>query len=257
MRAAGVSLWRITFPYLVVGVSVSALLYCLNDVWFTDAADRGMKIRRRYISGTNEVGWIQRLNFANEADQRYWNVSAFNPITGEMRVPSFREALPPDAFRVVKATSGRWVNGAWRLEGTQEFIHRHARDPSPGTKGQVYVPTPEFTATATEISAWPGTDTVITNVLWRTNVQHAAAGGQRWSIGAYCPTNGELQDITLHLPLGPGAQRQVSALGGVFHGHYTGHGQTPEGVVMVAPATGWTLQRHERALWAPFRRVNS
>mgnify|MGYP000031105941 CR=1 FL=1 len=42
------------------------------------------------------------------------------------------------------------------------------------------------------------------------------AGGQRWSIGAYCPTNGELQDITLHLPLGPGAQRQVSALGGVW-----------------------------------------
>jgi hypothetical protein len=39
----------------------------------------------------------------------------------------------------------------------------------------------------------------------------------------------------------------LPALGGVFHGHDTGHGQTPQGVVMVAPGTGWTLQRHERA----------
>ena len=33
MRAAGVSLWRLCLPYLVVGVVLSLLLFALNELW--------------------------------------------------------------------------------------------------------------------------------------------------------------------------------------------------------------------------------
>ena len=211
IRSAGVSIWRMVTPYLVLGFGFSILLHALNDVWLSDAPERAQKVRRRYLAGTNDTGWIERVNFHNQAAQRFWNIGAFHPVLGEMRVPSFREPLPNDAFRVVKASGMRWVNGGWRLDGTQEFIHRSAADESPGTKGEVYVPMPETTLRPADIAAWPAPETVISNVLWRTNLQHEASGGQRWIIGAYCPTNGEMRDVSLRIPLGLGAQRAVVA----------------------------------------------
>lgn len=220
MRAAGVSLWRLALPYLFLGVFFSGGLYWLNDELLPDAPDRAQRIRRRYTAATNETVWVQRLNFPNPAAGRFWNISAFHLVTSEMRVPSFREALPLDAFRVVTATSGRWLDGEWRLEGTREFISRTAKDPDPATKGAIYVRTPEFLTTPAELATWPGRETVISNQLWRVQLNRALTNGQVWTVGMFCPTNGELRDLSVRLPLGVGAQRVVGALSGFWTNGY-------------------------------------
>lgn len=216
MRAAGISLWRLGLPYLILGGVASGGLYWLNDVLVPDAADRALAIRRRHIATTNETGWIQRLNFTNPGARRFWNISAFHLASGELKVPSFREPLGAGAMRVVTASTGRWINGAWKLEDTSEFLSRSKDDPQPATKGLVYVRTPEFTSTPGEMATWGGKETVLSNQVWRVQIHKVLDNGQEWTVGAFSPTNGELKELKVKMPLGEGAQRVVGAFSGVW-----------------------------------------
>lgn len=216
MRAAGLSIWRLGTPYLIIGIFLSGGLYWLNDIAIPDAAERAMRIRRRHMVSTNETGWVQRLYFSNPVAQRFWNIGAFHLVTGEMQVPNFREPMPPDAFRKIKARSGRWTDGAWWLVDTEEFIYRDREDQNPATRGVMAVDTTELASSLSDIIRWGGTETVISNQLWMTNLTQALPSGQTWRVGAICPTNGEVRDLEVQIPMKGGSQRVVGAFSGVW-----------------------------------------
>src|SRR6516225_11327215 len=57
IRAAGVSLWRMCLPYLLVGLGLSLLSFGLNEFYVPDSADKAEAIRNcRVAPGPNAPG---------------------------------------------------------------------------------------------------------------------------------------------------------------------------------------------------------
>src|SRR6266446_946081 len=47
IRSAGVSLWRLCLPYLVVGLGLSLLLFMVNELWAPQGSERAQRIVNR------------------------------------------------------------------------------------------------------------------------------------------------------------------------------------------------------------------
>src|SRR5262249_23977451 len=88
MRAAGISLQRLSMPYLGVGLVSSFVVFALNEFCVPrgDEAARDI-IARHAQSAARDKQWCRNLHFRNARDGRTWNIGAFNTITYEMRNP--------------------------------------------------------------------------------------------------------------------------------------------------------------------------
>jgi lipopolysaccharide export system permease protein len=125
MRSAGRSLWRISLPYLLTGLALSALLAVINDVIAPAGAAVAERLRAPKVAGTDprDADWVSNLNFKNERENRTWSMQAYNTRTGEMRQPRLFWQLPDGSRRDITAATGRYVDGAWRFEDVQEIFY--------------------------------------------------------------------------------------------------------------------------------------
>ena len=57
MRAAGVSLWRLSLPYLVVGIVCGVAIFALNELWVPRAADKSKEILERRKNPGQDRNW--------------------------------------------------------------------------------------------------------------------------------------------------------------------------------------------------------
>src|SRR5688572_1354966 len=73
MRAAGLSLARISLPYLGVGLCLSALLFYLNEALVPDSTQRAEAIKKGRQQNAGDETWQHRVNFRNAQDNRIWN----------------------------------------------------------------------------------------------------------------------------------------------------------------------------------------
>ena len=88
IRNAGVGMFRMSAPYLLVGVLLSAGLYWSNENWLPNSLREGEIIKGGQAAGEeNSLGreWIADVKFRNDRANRSWQIPAFNPATGEMR----------------------------------------------------------------------------------------------------------------------------------------------------------------------------
>jgi len=130
MRAAGVSLWRLCVPYLVVGICCSAFLFLLNEEWLPDSAERADRIRKQHTAvpaGSRDQQWQPDLKFRNDGDDRFWRIRAYNVETGEMIEPYVEWRLPDGSRRQMLAERGIRSNGVWTFFN----VHESVPDPSP------------------------------------------------------------------------------------------------------------------------------
>ncbi|HXT38870.1 MAG TPA: LptF/LptG family permease [Candidatus Angelobacter sp.] len=130
MRAAGVSLWRLCVPYLVVGICCSAFLFLLNEEWLPDSAERADRIRKQHTAvpaGSRDQQWQPDLKFRNDGDDRFWRIRAYNVETGEMIEPYVEWRLPDGSRRQMLAERGIRSNGVWTFFNVRESVP----DPSP------------------------------------------------------------------------------------------------------------------------------
>jgi lipopolysaccharide export system permease protein len=158
IRAAGVSLWRLSLPYLGVGLLASLGLFVTNEYWAPSSDARSKAIlKRRQAPDTNAPGsnQYQKLWFENTRDGRQWVIGAYNSQTGEMFdvgvYPVERDSSKPWQLA---ATHARPIDGIWtffdarvlkRLEGTNST-------PVPTLVTNVLT-VPEFTETLEEINS--------------------------------------------------------------------------------------------------------
>ncbi len=90
IRAAGISLWRVSVPYLAVGFVASLTLLAINEFWAPQSDEAATAILERHLpaamrtSGPKEV---RNLCFNNSRDGRVWRIGNYNPVTGEMTRP--------------------------------------------------------------------------------------------------------------------------------------------------------------------------
>jgi lipopolysaccharide export system permease protein len=117
IRAAGVSLWRLSLPYFGVGLLASLALFAINEFWAPNSNDQAEAILNRHTApnpralGRDEY---RNLYFENTRDGRLWRIGVFNKVTGDMNevgvYPAERDGSKPWELR---AETARWTNGVW------------------------------------------------------------------------------------------------------------------------------------------------
>ncbi len=124
IRAAGVSLWRLSLPYLAVGALASLASLALNELFVPDSADMAEQIRNRRIStGTASSGRnkIVNLCFTNSRDNRIWRIGIYDLLSGRMYEPVVTFSAPDGSRRLLNADSAVRVNGAWTFHNAREY----------------------------------------------------------------------------------------------------------------------------------------
>lgn len=126
MRSAGIGLWRLCLPFLMVGLLLGAGLFVLNEVVVPDANTAANRVLTRYAQPTpGGLGpeWQPNLFFHNEADQRLWRIGAYNRVTGDMQSVNLEWKLDDGGHRRLTAEAATYTNAVWVLEDVKELIY--------------------------------------------------------------------------------------------------------------------------------------
>jgi lipopolysaccharide export system permease protein len=124
MRAAGLSLGRLSLPYLGVGFVFSVILFGLNELWVpkSDQAARELRSRHATASSSRQAKqWSQNLHFRNARDGRIWNIAAFNTVTYEMKNPQVEWMTEDRSTRLIARSAIR-SNDCWLFQDVQEIV---------------------------------------------------------------------------------------------------------------------------------------
>ena len=152
MRAAGVSLWRVCLPYLIVGLLASIALFVMNEFLVPRNTDWADHILSRYVQ---KSGGLETQNhftdFVNARENRLWHFSDYRVKTAEMLNPMVSWTLPNGSIRQLKADRGARTNGVWTFFGAKEFEQANAGAPLLPSFQAGVLPMPEFGETPKEI----------------------------------------------------------------------------------------------------------
>jgi len=158
MRSAGVSLWRISLPYLGVGLLASLALFVVNECWVPGSDEQArMILKRHQAPDPNDPGRNEypNLYFDNARDGRRWGAACYNLVTGEMTKVGVYPIEPDDSKPwELRAERARRVDGVWTFYDVRVF--KKAADTNgaivPGLQTNVLA-VPEFTETPEEINS--------------------------------------------------------------------------------------------------------
>ena len=131
MRAAGVALWRVSLPYLAVGLGSSLLLAVVNEGCVPAAAAAAEQIlvrRLPRLNGGDQGQWFPNLKFQNARDARFWRADAYNTVTHEMKSPHVDWRLRDGTRRDIFADTAIYTNRSWTFYVVREF--QYPADPT-------------------------------------------------------------------------------------------------------------------------------
>lgn len=137
MRAAGISVWRFSMPYLGVGVVLSVGMLAVNEYLAPDAASRAEAVWDRHLDPARQAArqWQNNLNFRDAATGRIWFVRGFNEATAELAGVHVQWPAPGGVREELMARQGRWSGSAWEFEG----VTRLTFPPGAGSIGAEYL----------------------------------------------------------------------------------------------------------------------
>jgi len=155
MRAAGISLWRLALPYLLVGFVSSIALFAINELWAPDADVRGefIKARRVQKTGVNsDPRIVQGFGFFNARDSRNWQTTTLNIETMTMTQPIVRSIERDGSQLSLYASHAVRSNGVWTFFNVREFrAEPKSRSAAVPTIQAEVMPRPDFNETPDEI----------------------------------------------------------------------------------------------------------
>ena len=123
MRAAGISLARISVPYIAVGLLLSALVFYLNESLVPNSIQRAEAIKRGHQESSVDEVWQSRVNFRNAHDNRIWNIAAFNTETHQLIEPHVEWRLADGTRRQLIAQRGARTNDSWVFYNLELFTY--------------------------------------------------------------------------------------------------------------------------------------
>lgn len=116
IRAAGVSLARLSLPYFGVGIALSLLVFFINERWAPrslEAADEIFTRHQPSKASSAQQEWEPKLGFQNFRDRRSWFIENYNIETFEMVRPHVVWARPDGTMMEILAERGYYQNHAW------------------------------------------------------------------------------------------------------------------------------------------------
>jgi len=157
IRAAGISLWRLSMPYFGVGMAAVIALFVLNEFCVPDSAAAADAIKSRHSQrapGALPHHMYPQGGFVNYRAGRWWKFALYNSDTGEMKRPVVIWKLPDGTGRWLQADRAAYANGIWTFSAVQLF----REDPSLNLGLVPFVQTnrmafPEFTETPEQINS--------------------------------------------------------------------------------------------------------
>jgi lipopolysaccharide export system permease protein len=157
MRAAGISLWRVCLPFLLIGLGFSLALLASNELVVPDSiemADRILNRRLNPATTASSKTEVRNLGFTNSRDNRTWQIGVYNTATGMMKNPQVVWQLSDGTSRWLTAARGVRINGVWTFYDAQ--IYRE--EPKAGELLKPIVQTnllslPEFSETPEQIKS--------------------------------------------------------------------------------------------------------
>ncbi len=120
MRAAGISLMRLSVPYFLVGILFSVGLFALNDLVFSDGNEKAEKMLHDDEDQNNK--WLKNYNFRNSRDGRTWNFGLYQLETGEFRNAQVTWDLPDGTRQVIIGQSGAYDDKTWVFTNAAQIV---------------------------------------------------------------------------------------------------------------------------------------
>jgi lipopolysaccharide export system permease protein len=149
MRAAGVSLWRLCVPYLVVGLVASVILFWLNEWCVPRSANWAEQILNRHVqkpgNAETQHNKFRNFGFANMRDHRAWWIGEYHVNTGEMLNPKVSWTLPNGSIRDLSADRAIRTNSVWTFFNVVECSQTDASAPLLPSFQTNMLAMPEFT----------------------------------------------------------------------------------------------------------------
>ncbi len=118
MRAAGISIWRLSAPYFAVGLFFSLAYLVVNEFWVPPSLEKAEEILHRHDpaqANPQEANWRRDLKFLNSRDNRAWWIKAYNLKTSQMNGVIIDWRLPDGKRKVISARTGIFSQGVWKF----------------------------------------------------------------------------------------------------------------------------------------------
>lgn len=124
IRAAGVSLWRLSLPYFLVGLASSGVLFVLNEFLVPDSESAALNIKQRHVQKESvgmASGRVRNLGFTNTREQREWLIGVYDVDQQQMINPQVRWTVADGSERWLKAARADYTNGVWTFFDALEY----------------------------------------------------------------------------------------------------------------------------------------
>lgn len=157
IRAAGISLWRLSLPYFAVGLLLSLAVFWLNEYCVPQSADAAEQVRNsRLPAPVDSPARDKVLNAGinNSRDGRDWVIGMYDVRTGEMQRPVVVCKMGDGSRVELRAARAARVKGRWNFYDVLEYERPVQPDALPILllKTNVLVK-PEFTETPEQIKS--------------------------------------------------------------------------------------------------------
>ena len=155
IRAAGVSLWRLSLPYLAVGFVLSLLLFAINELWVPQSTEAAEEILGRRLSNpqARAASRWEPVRFTNHREKRTWVVEGYNPVTHEMVRPQVIWTLAAGTRIEIRAERAIYQGGAWVFTTVREDTFPAIRGVPPELREVNSLTMAEFTETPDQIKS--------------------------------------------------------------------------------------------------------
>ena len=133
MRAAGIGLWRLGAPYLVVGFLLSLGVLALGEIVVPQANARSEEImtrRTRTAGAARSSKTVSNLAFENTRLRHNWVIGLFHLETAVMEKLEVKRRLPDGTLSILYAERGIYTNNAWALFNVKELRAASPSDPT-------------------------------------------------------------------------------------------------------------------------------
>lgn len=132
IRAAGVGLFRLALPYLLVGFLLSLGVFAMNELWVPQSVDAADNLLARHQAGKARSGpreIEENVTFYNSGERRYWHIETYNVTTGEMIRPKVVWLHPDGSREDIIALGASYIDGVWIFTN----LHTVVYSGTPGT----------------------------------------------------------------------------------------------------------------------------
>lgn len=129
MRAAGLSLWRISMPYFAAGLLASMGSFLLNENVVPHSTDWAEHIKSRYVQKPGDVESktvFLNFGFSNARAHRSWFISEYHVHPPEMLRLQVNSAMPDGSIRRMYADRAIRTNGVWTFFNVEEYSQADA-----------------------------------------------------------------------------------------------------------------------------------